>query len=67
MTTAYTQNKSPRLPDNHPEHVERILAKRASQDRWCKVSVVLTECLSWVLVIGFVAMICALMGALSDR
>ena len=62
MTTAYTQNKSPRLPDNHPEHVERILAKRASQDRWCKVSVVLTECLSWVLVIGFVVVARACLG-----
>lgn len=62
MTTAYTQNKSPRLPDNHPEHVERILAKQVSQDRWRKASAVLTECLSWLLVLGFVVVACACLG-----
>ncbi len=33
MTTAYTQGQSPRLPANHPVHVERVLAR---EDAWRK-------------------------------
>lgn len=27
MTTAYTSQQSPRLPSNHPEHVEKVLER----------------------------------------
>lgn len=30
MTTAYTAGQSPRLPANHPIHVEKVLAREAA-------------------------------------
>lgn len=65
MTTAYTENKSPRLPDNYPDHVERILAKRASAEKWRKASSVIIECLSWLLVFVIGVAIGAILGFFS--
>lgn len=33
MTTAWKQNQSPRLPSNHVEHVDKILAREAAWRR----------------------------------
>ncbi len=61
MTTAFTESRSPRLPDNHPIHVERVLAreqawkKERKRNRFWR-AIISATCLAILILIAIVAL-----------
>lgn len=67
MTTAFRQNQSPRLPPNHPQHVERILSKQERRDIWWRKALMgFAHVLWWAMWLGLATgLIAATWNALS--
>ena len=54
MTTEYTRNRSPRLPENHPQHVEQILARSARRRPPTAATIIILTALAWIAVIALI-------------
>jgi len=54
MTTEYSKAQSPRLPSNHPAHVERILARAKARREWSMGFIYALTLLCWLFCAGLI-------------